>query len=235
MMDVTERGTISNTAREVAQLLDGNGLHGLVNVAGIGTSGPLEYVSLEEMRHVFEVDVFGQLAVTQAFLPMLRKAPGRIVNISSVGAHIAIPFGGVLTACKAAFGLLSDALRLELHPFGMRVCTIEPGAIATPAVEKTLGNVEAIIRHLPPEGVQRYAQMLRTFTRRAYARERMGSPPDVVAKAVQHALTAKRPRIRYVVGKDARGLALLPRILPDRLLDAMRTKVFGLTEAAARQ
>src|SRR5581483_1276526 len=109
--------------------------------------------------------------------PLIRKAQGRIVNISSVGAHVAIPFGGVLCASKSAFGLLSDALRLELRPFGVRVCVIEPAAIHTPAVEKTLGDVEGVIRKLPPEGANRYGDLLRKFTKISYAREEHGSPP----------------------------------------------------------
>lgn len=229
LMDVTNGDSIAKAASEVEQ--QSNGLDGLVNVAGIGVAGPVEYVSPEDLRYVFEVDVVGQIAVTQAFLPLLRKSRGRIVNISSVGAHIAIPFGGVLTACKAAFGLLSDALRLELRPFGVRVCTIEPGAIYTPAVEKTLGDVEGVIRRLPPQGALRYGDMLRKFTQRAYDRERHGSSPEVVAQSVHHALTAARPRIRYVVGKGARQMTLLPRLLPDRVLDSLRIKIFGMPAA----
>jgi len=229
LMDLTKADSIAEAAADVEQR--SNGLDGLVNVAGIGVSGPVEYVSPEDLRYVFEVDVVGQIAVTQAFLPLLRKSCGRIVNISSVGAHIAIPFGGVLTACKAAFGLLSDALRLELRPFGVRVCTIEPGAIYTPAVEKTLGDVESVIRRLPPQGARRYGDMLRKFTQRAYDRERHGSSPDVVAQSVYHALSAARPRIRYVVGKGATQMTLLPRLLPDRVLDSLRMKVFDMPAA----
>lgn len=227
ILDVTDPATIKNAAAQVASQ-SGDGLAGLVNVAGIGMSGPLEYVTPEELHKIFEVDVFGQLAVTQAFLPMLYRSRGRIVNISSVGAHIAIPFGGLLCACKSAFGSLTDALRLELAPFGIRVCTIEPGAIHTPAVDKTLGDVEGIIRRLPPEGAARYAETLRTFTRRAYAREMKGSSPEVVAAAVHHSLTSQHPKIRYVVGKDAKQLAILPRLLPDSLLDALRVRMLGL-------
>jgi NAD(P)-dependent dehydrogenase (short-subunit alcohol dehydrogenase family) len=201
------------------------GLDGLANVAGIGISGPVEYVRLADLRRMFDVDVFGQIAVTQAFLPMIRKSRGRIVNISSVGAHVAIPFGGALTACKGAFGLLSDAMRLELRPFGIRVCVVEPGAIETPAVDKTLGGVEETIRRLPPEGARQYGDMLRTFTKRAYAEQKKGSPPE---RAVLHALTARKPKIRYVVGKGARPLTILPRVLPDASLDSLRTRMFGL-------
>jgi NAD(P)-dependent dehydrogenase (short-subunit alcohol dehydrogenase family) len=160
---------------------------------------------------------------------MLHRSRGRIVNMSSVGAHIAIPFGGVLNACKAAFGTLSDTLRMELRPFGIRVATVEPAAINTPAVEKTLGHIEETIRRLPPEGAERYGDMLRTFNRRALPRELNGSPPKIVARAVLHALSSPRPRIRYVVGKLSRPMTLLPRILPDSVLDDLRMRVFGLS------
>jgi NAD(P)-dependent dehydrogenase (short-subunit alcohol dehydrogenase family) len=142
IMDVTDRATVTAAAEQVSSQLDGRGLDGLVNVAGIGMMRPVEYATPSDLKEIFEINVFGQIAVTQALLPLLRKARGRVVNISSVGAHIAIPFGGLLNASKSAFGSFSDALRLELRPFGIRVCTVEPGAIATPAVEKTLGNVE---------------------------------------------------------------------------------------------
>ena len=228
IMDVTDGGSIQAAVARVSEQLAGANLDGLVNVAGIGLATPLEYVSQDELRRLFDVNVFGQLAVIQAFLPMLHRSRGRIVNMSSVGAHIAIPFGGVLNACKAAFGTLSDTLRMELRPFGIRVSIVEPAAINTPAVEKTLGHVEETIRGLPPEGAERYGDMLRAFNRRALPRELNGSPPRVVARAVLHALSSPRPRIRYVVGKLSRPMTLLPRILPDSVLDDLRMRVFGL-------
>lgn len=228
VIDVADTHSITTAAREVTTKLEGRGLNGLVNIAGIGISGPLEYVTSDDLHRVFEVNVFGQIAVTQAFMPLIRNVRGRIVNMSSVGAHITIPFGGVLGASKSAFGSLSDALRLELRPFGIRVCVIEPASIYTPAVDKTLGHVEEVIRGLPPAGALRYGDMLRTFTNIAYAREKNGSPPEVVARAVHHALTARRPRIRYVVGKNAKPLTILPRLLSDHLLDILVARIFHL-------
>lgn len=123
---------------------------------------------------------------------------------------------------------MNDALRLELRPFGIRVCVIEPASIRTPAVEKTLGDVEGVIRSLPLEGARRYGEMLRSFNARAYARESNGSPPEVVARAVRHALTARRPRVRYTVGKGARPLTILPRVLPDHLMDGLLRRIFRM-------
>ncbi|MGE5206878.1 MAG: SDR family NAD(P)-dependent oxidoreductase, partial [Chlamydiota bacterium] len=226
IMDVTDRPTIIAAAEQVSSQLQQ--LDGLVNVAGVGMVRPVEYVSSADLQEIFDINVFGQLAVAQAFLPLLRHARGRIVNISSVGAHIAIPFGSLINASKSAFGMFSDTLRLELHPFGIRVSVVEPGAIKTPAVGKTLGNVEALVGNLPAAGAAQYGQMLKNFAGRAYAREMNGSPPEVVAQAVHHALTARRPRTRYRVGKHARLLGALPQILPDRVLDALLLRIAGV-------
>lgn len=227
ILDVEDQNSIDAAAHEVQTTING-GLHGLVNVAGIGMTRPVEYATSNDLQKMFSVNVLGQIAVTQAFLPFIRAAHGRIVNISSVGAHIGIPFFGLLNATKAAFGLLSDSMRLELHPFGIRVSTVEPGSIKTPAVDKTLGNVEEVIRGLGTAGAARYGSMVREFTRRAYNREMAGSRPEVVANAVHHALTSRRPRIRYVVGKDAKLLSILPKVVPERVLDHIRLRLFGL-------
>jgi NAD(P)-dependent dehydrogenase (short-subunit alcohol dehydrogenase family) len=226
-IDVTDAASIAAATRTLEGEI--HGLDGLVNNAGIAQTAPMEYVALDVLRRQFEVNVFGQIAVTQAMLPLIRRASGRIVNMGSVGGHITMPFGGVLCGCKAALHAMNDALRLELRPFGIHVCVIEPGAINTPAVEKTLGDVEGTIRALPTAGQQRYAAMLRTFTRRAYDRERNGSSPDVVANAVHHALTAAKPHTRYPVGRDARLLVTMPRLLPDRWLDQIRLRLFGMS------
>ena len=228
IMDVEDSASIASAAGEVESRLNGRGLDGLVNVAGIGMVRPVEYATLRDVREIFEINVFGQIATTQAFSRLLRKERGRIVNITSVGVNIAIPFGGLLNASKSAFGMLSDTMRLELNPFGVRVSAVEPGAISTPAVEKTLGDIEQVIANLPPDAQRQYAAMLRTFAQQAYAREKSGSSPEVVARAVQHALTSSRPRIRYRVGKHAKLLATLAKVLPESVLDALRIRMFGL-------
>jgi len=229
VMDVTDRGAIAAAATSVSDRLGLRGLDGVVNNAGIGISTPMEYVPPEELRYQFEVNAFGPVAVTQAFLPLLRRARGRVVNIGSAGSHLTMPFGGPLCASKYALRSLNDALRMELHPFGIHVIIIEPGAIYTPGVEKTLGDAEETIRKLPAEGIILYGAMLREFTRRAYERERHGSAPDVVARVVHRALTDERPRARYAVGDKSRLLAALPKLLPDRVLDRLRFRLFGLS------
>ena len=232
IMDVQNQATISAAAAEIAAQLKGGGLDGLVNVAGVGMVRPLEYAPMDDVREIFEINFFGQLATIQSFCPMLRRNRGRIVNITSVGVNLAIPFGGLLNSSKCAFGMLSDTLRLELGRFGVRVIAIEPGSISTPAVDKTLGNLEEVIRSLPADAQQSYGAMIRSVGRRGYAMEKSGSSPDVVAARVHHALTSSRPRIRYRVGKHAKLLATLAKILPESVFDLMRLKMLGLAEPA---
>jgi NAD(P)-dependent dehydrogenase (short-subunit alcohol dehydrogenase family) len=228
IMDVEDGASIGAAAREIEAQLNGRGLDALVNCAGIGLARPVEYAKLDDLRRIFEINVFGQIAVTQALAHLLRKNHGRIVNVTSVGVNLAIPFGGLLNASKSALGMLSDTLRLELHPFGVRVIAVEPGAIATPAVEKTLGDIEKVIADLPAQAQSQYGEILRSFARVAYAMEKSGSSPEVVARVIMRALTSERPRIRYRVGKHAKLLATLPKILPESVMDALRIRMFGL-------
>lgn len=228
LMDVTDRGSIISAAEQVSSQLSSPGLDALVNVAGIGMLGPLEYATSEEMREIFDINVFGQIAVTQAFLPLLRRARGRIVNIGSVGSHIAIPFGSLLNGSKSAFRSMSDSLRMELRSSGVRVVMIEPGAIKTPAVNKTLGDLDGVISHLPPVGAAEYSDMLKKAAGRAYSMESKGSDPDVVAAVVLKALTKASPRTHYPAGKHSRILALLPILVPAALLDVLLLKALGL-------
>lgn len=231
LMDVADEASIAAASAEIESQVSGRGLHGLVNVAGIGMVRPLEYASMKDLRQIFDVNFFGQIALTQALSRALRNARGRIVNITSVGVNIAIPFGGLLNASKSAFAKISDTLRLEMHPFGVRVIAIEPGAILTPAVDKTLGDLEQVIRNLPPEAQTQYGAMIRKMGRRGYEMEKSGSSPDVVAEAVEHALTSNRPRIRYRVGKHATLLATLPKILPESVMDALIRRMLGISDA----
>ena len=228
LMDVTDHASVRTAVEPVRSQLGTQGLDGLVNVAGVGIIGPVEFASDAGLHDIFAINAFGQIALTQALLPLIHAARGRIVNITTVGAHFAVPFGGLLNGSKAAFSILCDALRLELHPFGIRVSTVEPGAIKTPAVDKTLGHVENDIASLPARGRQQYGDMLRNFARRGYEREMHGSPPEVVATAVHHALTARQPRVRYRVGKHSTVLGILPRLLPDRIFDALRLRIAGM-------
>lgn len=238
-LDVTNRESIAAAALVVAAELRSRGLqlYGLVNNAGIGLSGPLEFLPMDEVQKIFDVNVIGQIAVTQAFMPMIRQSRGRIVNICSVGDHIAIPFGGALNGSKCALAMMSESLRMELSPWGMHVVIVEPGAINTPAVDKTLGDPDGALARMAPEAERLYGKIFRGFTERAVKRERDGSSPEVVAEAVYHALHDDSPRRRYLVGKGARTLASLPHMMPAAMLDRLRLKLFGIPtrlEDAAR-
>jgi NAD(P)-dependent dehydrogenase (short-subunit alcohol dehydrogenase family) len=227
-LDVTDDSSIAAAVAEVKSRLRGHGLDGLFNNAGIGTLSSVEHTSLDTLRHVYAVNVFGQISAIQAFLPLVRLARGRIINTGSVGDHLTPPFAGALASSKAAFASLSAALRLELRPQGIYVCVIEPGSINTPAVAKTLGEVEQTIAALPSEARGLYGESLRRMASAFARNERAGSSPEAVAKVVERALTDRRPRTRYPAGKDAAKLTLLARLLPERLLDLAVLKTFGL-------
>ncbi len=230
LIDVESEASITAAAADIERQLSGRGLDGLVNVAGIGMIRPIEFATMQDLRKIFEVNFFGQVAIIQAFARLLRKQRGRIVNITTVGVNITIPYGGLLNGSKSAFAKVSDTLRLEMIPFGVRVIAIEPGAISSPAVDKTLGDLEKVTLSLPPEAQALYGASMRKMGRRGYAMEKNGSSADVVAAAVHHALTSSRPRIRYRVGKHAKLLAMLPKILPERVMDAILHRILVSSE-----
>ncbi len=229
-MDVTDEASIAAAANTVAQAVGEAGLAGLVNNAGVGVPGPIEYIAADDLRRQFEINVFGQVRVTQAFLPLIRQAQGRIINIGSVVGKMAMPFYGALCASKYAVEAINDALRLELYPWGIHVILVAPSSIITPAVNHLVDDSEAIIRQFPPEGHRHYEQTFRNFVNTTVAREKKGSPPEVVARTVLKALAAKTPKMRYPVGTDARTLTVLPQILPTRWLDKIRFKLLGLPQ-----
>jgi NAD(P)-dependent dehydrogenase (short-subunit alcohol dehydrogenase family) len=191
-----------------------------VNNAGIVVPAPLEFLPAAELRAQLEVNVVGQHAVTAAFLPLLRAATGRVVMMGSIGDRITGPLTGAYHASKWALAALTHVLRMELHSTGVQVVLIEPGAIATP-IWKTAaargGELEAV---MPAEGFRRYSAMIAAARANAVRSARTGLPPEVVAGTVERALTVARPRTRYLVGRDARLLALVAR-LPDRLRDRL--------------
>ncbi|MBD0258621.1 MAG: SDR family oxidoreductase [Cytophagales bacterium] len=215
LLDVTDAASIAEAAR-LLQSESGDALAGLVNNAGIAVAGPLEFVSPERLRQQFEVNVVGVLALTQALLPLLRKGPGRIVNISSVSGRLASPFVGPYCASKFALEALSDSLRVELSPWRIPVSVVEPGVINTPIWQKSLASNAGILDAMPAESQALYGREVAAM--QAFARSAKGLEPEAVARVVTRALTAVRPKTRYVVGVDARLGVLLSR-LPDRMRD----------------
>ncbi len=228
LLDVTDADSIARAAETVARALGPTGLAGLVNNAGIAVPGPIEAVPLVEARRQLEVNVLGQMAVTQAFLPLVRLGRGRIVNMSSIAGRAATPFLGWYGASKFALEALTDALRLELRPWGIEVCSVEPGAIATPIWERSAGIAEGVARAADPQRVALYREPLdrmRGVIQKAAAR---AIPAEEVARVVAHALTARRPKTRYLVGADAKFRAWLKRVLPDRAQDWVVGKFLDL-------
>ncbi len=228
MVDVTDQRQIDEAARTVGQAVGNAGLHGLVNNAGVGIHGPLEFLPIEDLRRQLEVNTIGQIAVTQAFLPSLRKEAGRIVNITSIGGRVTSPFLGPYCASKHALEALSDALRQELRPWKMHVAVVEPGNIATPLWEKGQTAADEMEQKVPEEAMMLYGKALSAMRQTARRMGGAGISPDRVARAVAHALTSARPRTRYVVGFDATVQRLLDDLLPDRVLDAFQARFVGL-------
>jgi NAD(P)-dependent dehydrogenase (short-subunit alcohol dehydrogenase family) len=218
ILDVTDADSIDGARDEVAE----RELAALVNNAGVAVAGPLEFVPVDELRYQLEVNVVGQVAVTQAFLPALRRGRGRIVNISSIGGRVALPMAGPYAASKFALEAISDSLRREVRSHGVDVVVIEPGGIKTPIWEKGGAKADALRARMPPEAEGLYGELIgavRAETEKI-ATER-GLPPSAVAEVVGEALTARRPRARYLVGRDAKLRAALSRVIPDRVLDRL--------------
>ena len=226
ILDITNEETISAAVRTVGDAIGGAGLAGLVNNAGIAVTGPIELLPLDGLRRQFEVNVFGQIAVTQAFLPLIRLGRGRIVNVGSVGARFALPFAGPLNASKGAFELISDSLRMELRPWGIHVVLVSPGAIRTTAEAKLLADSEASVNGFSSEGKAHYGDSYRAFVQAFLQVESHGVGPEVMADAVVRALTAARPKRRYAVGPKSRLLPILFNTLPAAIADALRLRLF---------
>ncbi|MCP4260581.1 MAG: SDR family oxidoreductase [Planctomycetes bacterium] len=215
MLDITDRQSIDSAA----DLVSAKNLYGLVNNAGIAVVGPLEFLPLEKIRKQFDVNLFGHIAVTQAFLPILRKSEGRIVNMSSVSGLVAFPFLGPYASSKFALEAFSDSLRRELKPWKIMVSLIEPGNIKTPLWNKLLFAAKSTAKNFSPEVEMYYGKKIMNMQHNARWASENASAPSAVADAVLHALTANRPKVRYVVGLAARKYSMLRRLLPDWALD----------------
>jgi NAD(P)-dependent dehydrogenase (short-subunit alcohol dehydrogenase family) len=215
-LDVTDAEQIAAAAESLGDAP----LHGLVDNAGIAIAGPLEFLPVDELRRQLEVNVVGQVAVTQAFLPHLRRGRGRVVLVGSIAGRSALPFLGAYAASKHAIEAIGDALRVELRPWGMHVAVVEPGSIATEIWRKGAETADEIQARVSPEAGRLYGRRIAAFRKLAAQRGARGIPADAVAEVVERALTAERPRPRYVVGGDAKIRAAL-ELLPTRARDAL--------------
>jgi NAD(P)-dependent dehydrogenase (short-subunit alcohol dehydrogenase family) len=223
-IDVTKPGSIAAAERKVRRALGKEGLAGLVNNAGVGAGGPVEYTPLDDYRQAFEVNLFGQIAVTQAFLPLVRRTPGTIVNISSIGGLIASPMLSAYNSTKFALEALSDSLRQELRPWGIDVVVVEPGSIATEIWGKGFETAMRYMAELPAEGRRLYARHFERVEEILDGMSGQGIPAERVAEAIHQALRTERPKLRYRVGADAKIGARLNRLLTDRAMDRFRAR-----------
>jgi NAD(P)-dependent dehydrogenase (short-subunit alcohol dehydrogenase family) len=223
-LDVTDAEQIAAVGGE----LGAGALSGLVNNAGIAVAAPLEFLPLDQLRRQLEINLVGQVAVTQALLPALRRGRGRIVNVSSIGGRVALPLLGAYAMSKFGLEAFSDSLRRELRHQGVDVIVIEPGGVKTPIWKKGSALADELTKGMTPEGERLYGRMIEAVRRETAKIEQVrGLPPREVAEVIGTALTASRPRARYVVGRDAKARAISARVLPDRVMDRLIGRALG--------
>lgn len=228
MLDVTDASSITTAQAIVAGRVGRTGVYGLVNNAGIAVPAPLEAIPIPDLRRQLEVNVIGQVAVTQAFLPLIRQASGRIVNMGSIAGRSTIPMMGPYSASKFALEAITDALRLEVQQWGIHVSIIEPGAITTPIWAKSAEDAAGREAVMGAELRRLYEPMVAAVRTVVDDAAKRAISSDVVAKVVEEALTASVPKTRYLVGTDAKVRAFIGKILPDRIMDRLLTSVLKL-------
>jgi NAD(P)-dependent dehydrogenase (short-subunit alcohol dehydrogenase family) len=230
-LDVSDQEAIAVAAAEVQEMVGDLGLDALVNNAGIAVAGPLEFVPVDYLRRQLEVNVVGQIAVTQAFLPHLRRAQGRVILMGSVSGRCSLPLFGPYCASKFALEAIADALRLELRPWGMHVAIVEPGATKTSIWGKGAAQNQVMLAGLPAKAGKLYGDMLRRLDEIVRHTSETALPPTRIAKVVEHALTTHHPRARYLIGGMGR-VQLVLDALPTRVRDhVLATYVFNQQES----
>jgi NAD(P)-dependent dehydrogenase (short-subunit alcohol dehydrogenase family) len=220
VLDVTSGPSIELAVEEIASRLAGRGLDGLVNNAGVGFPGPLELLPLDDLRRQLEVNVVGQVATTQAMLPLVREAGGRIVFVGSVGGVLASQFAGAYHASKFAIEAVGDVWRQELDPEGIDVILIEPSAISTPIWAKAIDYLDGLAQSTSPR-MATYRERLTAFRETLRSADEHGKSPDDVAEVIAQALTTEKPDARYVVGAAGRLATALRPLVPDRVADKL--------------
>ncbi|MET0304677.1 MAG: SDR family oxidoreductase [Solirubrobacterales bacterium] len=228
MLDVTDAEQIAAAAEQIGTETGEAGLDGLVNNAGIAVPGPLETLPIDDFKRQIEVNLTAQVAVTQVMLPAIRTARGRIVFITSIGGLMAFPMFGAYHAAKFGLEAVGDVFRQELRPWGISVSVVEPGSIATPIWDRGDAEVDAIAARAGDRHADLYGEAAEAYREVARKTGERGIPPEKVAARVEHALSARRPRVRYLVGADARGQAFASCVLPDRLVDWMVARFTGM-------
>ncbi|MGN6160180.1 MAG: SDR family oxidoreductase [Marmoricola sp.] len=220
LLDVTIADQVASAADQIAQRVGDEGLGGLVNNAGIAVGGPLEYVPIDDVRRQFEVNVVGQIAVTQAFLPLLRRAHhANVLFTGSISSLTGMPGLGPYGASKYALNGIGESLRRELKPSGIGVSVLICGNITTPIWDKGAADADHTIATLPPEGVERYRWLLDGIRKAVTDAPAQGIPPEAVAAVAWKVLTTNGPKPRYFVGTEAKAVRALTAVLPNPLLD----------------
>lgn len=226
-LDVTDAAQVAEATEQVRSGVGRYGLDGLVNNAGIALGGPVEFLPLDEWREQFEVNVLGQVAVTQALIPSLRVSRGRIVFIGSVAGMVSSPFGAPYGASKHAIAAVAQSLRAELAPWALDVSLVEPGAVGTAIWEKGAGTVERVKALVGEEALDLYGPAIERLDGEIAKLAGSAPGPEKVVAAVTHALFDPRPRPRYAAGWDARAVALGVRLLPERVLTRLLERQAG--------
>ena len=219
IIDITNPDHIRALANRVNGDPQGRAVRALVNNAGMPVNAPVEAFAIDEWRRLFEVNLFGHIAVTQTLLPALIRSKGRVVNISSVGGKIAMAAYGAYAGTKFALEAVSDSLRRELAPFGVQVVVVEPGAVRTEMLGRVIATVNELVLTMSHEQSQRYGGLMHAVTAQAASSTNSAQPADAVAMVIANAVTARKPRTRYTIGREAVLATVLARILPDRILD----------------
>jgi NAD(P)-dependent dehydrogenase (short-subunit alcohol dehydrogenase family) len=226
LVDVTDAGQVAAAAERIGAASP-EGLHGLVNNAGVAIPAPLETIPIEDYRRQIDVNLIAQVAVTQAMLPAIRRAHGRVVFISSIGGRIAFPLNGPYHAAKFGIEATGDVFRQELRPWRIPVSIVEPGSIDTPIWERGTRTAEEVQARAGAPQEALYGQAMERLREVARELSERGVPPEKVAATIEHALTAKRPRSRYLVGLDAKLQARLKPLIPTPLFDRIVARMMG--------
>jgi NAD(P)-dependent dehydrogenase (short-subunit alcohol dehydrogenase family) len=217
-LDVTQPEHVAAVVERLRETCP-EGLYALINNAGVAAPSPVELVDLDELRLLMEVNVVGPLRLIQACLPLLRNARGRIVNMSSMNGALALPMVGAYSASKFALEALSDVLRVELRPWRVSVSVIRPGQVRTAIFPKALAALAERSKRIPAEVAPGYTKLFARATRFSKRGNERSSQPAAVAAVVLKALEARRPRARYLMGFDVKGLNLLQSLAPTRSMD----------------
>jgi len=233
ILDITNPADVAAIAARVGADATGRPLCALVNNAGIAVNGPVETIPMDEWRRQFEVNFFGHVAITQALLPALLAASGRVVNVSSIGGRVVGPTFGAYAASKFALEAASDALRREVARLGVQVIVIEPGTVATGIWGKGLAAAQELAARMSDAQQTRYQDLLAAMGKQAETLARNGIDPADAARVIADAIEARKPRTRYLVGRDAKVMARMAGLLPDRIVDRLIARNLGLGEPEA--